>query len=100
MTIDLLLTAILLYAFFVVVMFQISKKHKIKSIYVLLLSIFFTPLAGLIAILMSEHGRLVIIERYACNRCGYEYTEERNECPHCLQDGESIKLRKVIHKSL
>ncbi|HKK10799.1 MAG TPA: hypothetical protein VJ939_08170 [Bacteroidales bacterium] len=100
MKIEYLLTAGVLYLLFAVIMFQISQKYRIKSVYVFLLSLFLTPLAGLIALLISEKGNLITIERYRCGRCGYEHTEDHKECPHCVKDGHHIPLKKVKFKSL
>jgi hypothetical protein len=100
MKIEYLLTAGVLYLLFAIIMFQVSQKYRIKSIYVLLLSLFLTPLAGLIALLVSQKGNLITIERYHCNRCGYEHTENHGECPHCVKDGHHVPLKKVKFKSL
>lgn len=100
MGIEFLLTAGLLYLVIVFIIFQTSRKYHIKSGYVLLVSLFLTPLAGLIAIMISGKGRLVTIERYVCQRCGLEHTEDHGECPHCLKEGHQVPLKKIRFKSL
>lgn len=100
MKIEFVLTAALVYLFFVLILYNIAANYKIKSLWVLLLSFFLTPLTGLVAIMISEKGHLVTIERYACTRCGLEHTQKQEICPHCKKEGYEIPLRKVIHKSL
>lgn len=100
MKITFLLIGGLIYIVFVLILYKASKNHKIKPVWVVLLSIFLTPLAGLIALLTSENGRLVTIERYVCDRCHLEHTENHQTCPHCKKEGYEITLRKVRYKSL
>ncbi|MDZ7777101.1 MAG: hypothetical protein U5L09_16555 [Bacteroidales bacterium] len=100
MGIDFLITAGLLYLIIAFIIAQVSKKYRIKAGYVFLLAVFLTPLAGLIAILISGKGRLVTIERYVCQRCGLEHTEDHGECPHCLQEGHHVPLKRIRFKSL
>jgi len=100
MKIEFVLTGALIYLFFVLILYKIAANYKIKSFWVLLLSLFLTPLAGLVGLMISEKGHLVTIERYICDRCGFEHTEDREICPHCKKEGHEIKLKKVRYKSL
>jgi hypothetical protein len=90
----------LIYLLFVFVLTQSAKKYNVKSISIFFLSLIFTPLIGLIALLASGKKGLVTIERYVCKRCGYEYTDFYEYCPHCAKEGKKIPLQKVKFKSL
>lgn len=100
MNIGFILTSALVYLVFVLILAIRAKEYRIKTIWVFLPALFLTPLAGLIALMLSEKRHLVTLHRYACDRCGLEYTENHEHCPHCKKEGYEVKLRKIKHKSL
>ena len=100
MKITFIITGALIYLVFVLILYKTAYNYKINPIWVLLLSLFLTPLAGLAALLLSEKGHLVKITRYVCDRCGLEHTENHEYCPFCEKDGHHVPLRKVRYKSL
>lgn len=100
MNIGFVLTGALVYLVFVFILASRAKEYRIKSLWVFLIALFLTPLAGLIALMLSEKGHLVTLQRYACERCGMEHTENHGYCPHCKKEGHEIKLKPVKHKSL
>ncbi|MEA3503988.1 MAG: hypothetical protein U9R32_02160 [Bacteroidota bacterium] len=90
----------IVYLFFVIVLANIAGKRKIGGLKVMLISLFLTPLTGLLTILLSKKTNLVHITGYICPKCGYEFTEYMEYCPNCSVGENQIKLKKISYKSL
>lgn len=56
------------------------------------LSLFLTPVVGLMIVAHSTKKITYFEYQYHCPRCGYNFTEERSVCPYCEKAGHSIPL--------
>ena len=60
---------------------------------IFLLSIFLTPLYGLLLLLNGKH-KAVRIHYYYCEECEYIYPVKLKHCPICQENGKKVKLIK------
>jgi hypothetical protein len=72
---------------------------RISYLNALTISIFLTPISGLIAVLKSDRFLRVshYITRYQCPQCKMEFTEPHIVCPHCEEKKLQIDLHQIKH---
>jgi len=83
---------ILLYIALAVGVAFVGQSRKIGFLQSLGLSIFLTPVIGLMIVAHSDKKITYFEVQYHCPRCGYNFTEEQKECPYCLKAGHHILL--------
>lgn len=95
MPVPLILLFVLLYLTFSVFLTALSTRKKIGRVKTFLLSVFCTPVAGLIAYKLSSPVNVLNIRRYRCTSCNLEFTEPILECPYCRKEGRHSRIRQV-----
>jgi len=71
-----------------------AKKSRLSFIQLLLLSLFLTPIIGLVFFIKTKKGFSYYVYQYKCPRCKYFFTENNGNCPHCEKDGYKVSLKK------
>lgn len=74
-------------------------QRQVGGTKVFFLSLFLTPIAGMIILNVSPVLIQYREQRYKCSRCGFEYNEKHPECPFCAEDGVKVPL-KTIYKTM
>ncbi|MCF8348614.1 MAG: hypothetical protein K9G61_07355 [Bacteroidales bacterium] len=77
----------------------LSTGRRISFVSALAISLFFTPLIGLIAVLSTDHilRKSRISTHYYCPVCKREYPGHQDFCPTCLTESKHIKLTPTKH---
>lgn len=88
------------YLFLIAVVTFAASNRKIGKSRVFLISVLLTPIAGFIAFRYSDPAELLRYTRYRCPSCGVDFTEPMIDCPYCRRDGEIIKLRPMMMRSI
>lgn len=91
--------AIIVYLFFVITVVKIGSERSCGGLKAFLVSLFFTPIIGLIYVLQHTQKDLLKIIHYRCPACGLEYTSRYRYCPSCEKDGKTNRLEKISMKS-
>jgi hypothetical protein len=60
----------------------------------LLISLFLTPVSGLLYVLSSQPKDTLKITHYRCPECALEYTDGHHHCPSCKKEGKKVRLIK------
>ena len=88
---------ILLSVLYLILSFAIAsqaKKTQLSFFQLVLISIFLTPIIGLIFYLKTKKRFAYHVYQYKCPRCKYFFTENHSICPHCEKDGYKVPLKK------
>ncbi len=91
---------IIAYLLAVFILSIIGGKREIGSAKAFIISLFLTPVVGIIYVSHSPRNGIVYFERYYCERCGLEFTEKSTYCPVCEKEGYKIKLKKILRKGV
>lgn len=97
--IDYIVLASVIYLLLTISIVKIGSERKCGGIKALIVSLFLTPIAGLIYVLNSPLKNLLKTIHYRCSKCGLEYTSNHKYCPSCLTDGENFRLEKIKMKT-
>lgn len=95
MPVPLILLIALLYLSISVMITVRSSRKKIGRVKTFILSMFCTPVAGIIAYKLSSPVNILHIRRYHCTTCHLEFTEPIGECPYCKKEGRNSRIRPV-----
>lgn len=92
-----LIAIILLYIVVVFLFSRLAEKRDISKRRLFWISLFLTPVIGLAFLLSSQHRKLNMYteQRFKCERCGYVFSEQHENCPFCEKEGHEVKLKKV-----
>lgn len=88
------------YFLLIAVVTYTASNRKIGKFRVFLISLLFTPIAGIIAFRNSDRAEILRYTRYRCPTCGVDFTEPMIDCPYCRRDGEITKLRPRMMQSI
>lgn len=100
MTITSLLGLGMLYLVLVGILTLLATKRKIGRIRIFFVSLFLTPVAGLLAYMNSEPVYVLELTRYRCQKCSIDFTETMGECPYCRRDGVLSRLQTVVMRTI
>ncbi len=87
------------YCLSAVVVSLLSFGRRISFINALTISIFLTPISGLITVLNTGRSLRVsrYITRYQCPQCKIEFIEPHFICPRCEEKKLQIDLHQIKH---
>jgi Zn finger protein HypA/HybF involved in hydrogenase expression len=79
----------------VIVLSYFGNQKRIGGFSTFFLSLVFTPVVGLIGVLLSKPNMRIIRhqKQYKCSRCHLRYTEELTYCPACEKEGVKVRLK-------
>ena len=89
----------IIYLFIVISIAKLGSGRTCGGIKSLIVSLFLTPIIGLIYVLNSSQKNMLKIIHYRCPVCGLEYTSKHRYCPSCEKEGKSNHLEKISMKS-
>jgi hypothetical protein len=92
------ITAII-YLLIIISVIKLGSERMCGGLKAFIVSLFFTPVIGLIYVLRSADRNTLRIIHYRCHTCGLEYTSNHKYCPSCAKDGRSSHLEKIRMKS-
>lgn len=72
-----------------------GKKRNIGWVRSFIISALLTPLIGFIVVYNSSKKIAYHETHFKCKRCGFEFTEYIEHCPHCEKEGHKVKLKNV-----
>ena len=93
--IDIIVLILIFYLFFAATVAKFGSGREVGGKKTLLISLIFTPVAGVFYILSSPPRNTLKITHYRCTRCGLEYTDKHRHCPSCRKDGISSRIEKI-----
>ena len=95
---NLLILIIVVYLVWVVALVYLSRDRDVGGPKILLISLFLTPIVGLLFFLGSSERKMNIyhVAQYQCRRCKYHFTEESEFCPNCASEGVKQPLEKIF----
>jgi len=89
----------IIYLFIVISVAKLGSARSCGGKKSFIISLFFTPVIGLIYTLSSSQKDTLKIIHYRCPTCGLEYTTRHSYCPSCEKEGKSSHLEKISMKS-
>ncbi|HJN06895.1 MAG TPA: hypothetical protein QF480_09790 [Bacteroidales bacterium] len=90
-----LIVFIAVYLLITFILTVLGIEKQTEGLKVFLISLFLTPLVGLIYI-YSKKSKSSQISYYHCHDCDYIYPVKMKNCPICLEKGVKIKLTKYV----
>ncbi|MCF8303978.1 MAG: hypothetical protein K9I94_11935 [Bacteroidales bacterium] len=100
MTIAIYIAIGLVYLLLVIILTTLAKNKRIGPTRTFFISFFLTPVLGYLAYRSSDPRHVIYSKRYVCQRCGFEYTEDKDMCPNCKKEGYEVDLKQVVRKSI
>jgi ribosomal protein L37E len=91
--------SIIIYLLTIISVIKLGSERICGGLKAFIVSLFFTPLIGLIYVLRSSDRNTLRIIHYRCRSCGLEYTSKHKYCPSCAKDGRSSHLEKISMKT-
>ena len=75
----------------------LSVGRRISYAGVLTISLFLTPVIGLVAVLRAEHSLNIshYVTRFSCPHCQMQFTEPHTFCPFCSENQIPVRLLEV-----
>ena len=92
--IEILLT-FLLYLVLSIIIASRAKNSNLSFIQLFFISIFLTPIAGVIFLIITKKRFFHYVYQYKCPKCNYYFTEKHSNCPQCEKEGYIVTLKKV-----
>ncbi|MCB2219873.1 MAG: hypothetical protein KQI35_05700 [Bacteroidetes bacterium] len=92
---EMIIIAIVIYLFLVISIAKLGTYKKCGGIKALVVSLLFTPVAGIIYVAISPVKSVLKIVHYRCHHCGLEFTNHHKYCPTCLKEGEKHRLERI-----
>jgi hypothetical protein len=96
---EFLFIAGLVYLFIVISIAKLGSGRKCGGLKAFFLSLFLTPIFGLIYVLSFLPKDTLKIIHYRCPVCSLEYTSKHRYCPSCEKEGRTTRLEKISMKS-
>ena len=89
----------IIYFLFALITAALSSDRRIGFITVLGISIIFTPIAGIITIVCTDHimRQSKYTTQYLCPECETHYNRHHDYCPTCLDKRKQVKLDMIKH---
>jgi len=91
---DYLLILLTIYLFVSATVARFGSMREIGGKKTLLISLFLTPISGLLYVLGAQPKETLKITHYRCPECGFEYTDGHHYCPSCKKEGKKNRLIK------
>lgn len=91
---------ILVYLIFVFIVSTFASRRKIGRLKVFFISLFFTPLVGLVFYKLSQPSYVLNFTRFRCPKCVVDFTEPHNDCPLCRKKGQFTRLVVVKYAGI
>ncbi len=66
---------------------------KAEGVKVFIISLFLTPLAGII-FMLKQRRKSSSVHYYYCHECDYIFPVKMSHCPMCQEAGKKVKLSK------
>jgi len=95
MNLEVIIGAIVIYLFLIITIAKIGSYKKCGGYRALAVSLFLTPIIGIIYVMISPVKSTLKIVHYRCNNCGLEYTTKHKYCPSCYKEGVKHRLEKI-----
>lgn len=96
----LIIISVIVYLLVSIILALAGRTKKIGFAKEFFISIFLTPITGIVFLKKSDRKEIITITRYRCNNCGLEYTEYHKYCSACLKEGKKSILIPVKMKSI
>jgi hypothetical protein len=96
---EIIFLAGIIYLFIVISLAKLGSERNCGGIKAFLISLFFTPVVGLIYVFSSSPKNTLKIIHYRCTSCGLDYTSRYRYCPSCEKEGKSNRLKKISMKT-
>ena len=74
----------------------LGKDKTIGFLNALIISVFLSPIAGLLVVLNSQKLILYHIVQHSCPECGFSFNEPHEFCPMCQKEGKNVILKPNI----
>lgn len=74
----------------------LGKDRAIGFVNTLIISVFLSPIAGLLVVMNSRKLILYHIVQHHCPECAYGFNEPHEFCPLCQKDGKYVMLKPNI----
>lgn len=97
--IEVFIIGIVIYLFLVITVTKLATYKKCGGIRAFFVSLFLTPLIGILYVTLSPVKSVLKIIHYRCHHCGLEFTTSHKYCPTCLKDGEKHYLERISMKT-
>lgn len=89
-----------LYILIAAILAGVGTKRRLGGVKTFFISLFLTPIGGVIALSFSLPRGIMTFHRYKCNRCNFEFTDLHDCCPNCQQEGYKIMLHDVVFRGI
>lgn len=92
--IEILIIAAMVYLFLAISIAKIGTYKTCGGRKAFLVSLFLTPITGIIYVVVLPQKAVLKIVHYRCEHCHLEYTTSHKYCPSCQKEGKSYRLLK------
>ena len=93
--IDIIVLILIFYLFIAATVAKFGSGRDVGGKKTLLVSLVFTPVAGIFYLLSSPQKNTLKVTHYRCTCCGLEYTDKHRHCPSCHKDGIHSRIEKI-----
>ena len=94
-TIDFIIIVSVAYLVLLLTVAKVGTYKTCGGMRAFLISLFLTPVIGIIFVFLSPGKSTLKIVHYRCNNCGLEYTTKHKHCPSCIKEGEKYRLERI-----
>ena len=92
---EILVIIIVIYLFLLATVSKLGTYKKCGGMKAFLVSLFLTPLIGIVYVAISPVKSVLKIIHYRCHHCNLEYTSKQKYCPACMKEGNKHRLEKI-----